>query len=80
MIEDSKLDDTDPHVRDLIDERLRQMSPEEKLGRINRLCAFGRQMMMNNIKAQAPGANQEELKRLFAVRVLGQELAERAFP
>ena len=69
--------DTPPAVTAQVYHALSQLSCEERLGRMLRLCEFGRQLMLEGIREQYPQISATELREHFAARLLGQELARK---
>lgn len=71
--------DTSPEMQDLIDPRLRAMSPEEKLLRCCKLSGAVRLLVLAGIKDRYPECTPDELRKRFAAVTLGREFSLRYF-
>ena len=70
------MNDTDDKSQRLLYSLLSTLTPEERLSRMLNLCTFGRQMMLADIKLKYPNADFAQIRKLFAIRVLGKEFVE----
>ena len=71
------MNDTSPEIEKLMFEKIKALTPEERVVRMCHLIESGRELIKANLKAQNPNSSEEELCELFAERVLGEELAEK---
>jgi len=75
----SGLSDTNPKIERLLIERLRQMTPAEKLKSMAQLNRMARSLVISELRSRHPDASAEELRRYLAERILGPELAEKVY-
>ncbi len=71
------LSDTDAPVRAQLISLLRRLTPEERLDRMNNLCAFGIEMMLAGIREQFPTYSKEQVRQELAIRLWGRDFVER---
>ena len=75
----SSLSDTSPEAEELLVELLRQAPAWRKLELMGQLNAMARILVLSQLRVQYPDATEEELHRRLADRLLGPELAARAY-
>lgn len=73
------MDDTSPEQQEEYFERLRRLTPEERVNIVSRLNRGVRRMAMMGLKLRHPEALEEELRARLAVRIYGREIAQRMF-
>ena len=73
------LSDTHPEAEQVLIQLLRQASPGRKLEMMGQLNAMAKTLAFNNLRQQYPDAEEKELQRRLADRILGPELAARAY-
>jgi hypothetical protein len=73
------MNDTSPEQQEEYFERLRRLTPEERLNIVSRLNRGVRRMAMLGLKMRHPEASAEELRVRLAVRIYGREIAQRMF-
>jgi hypothetical protein len=73
------MDDTSPEQQEEYFERLRRLTPEERLNIVSRLNRGVRRMAMMGLKLRHPEASEEELRLRLVVRIYGRKLAQRLF-
>lgn len=71
--------DTHPEIERLRNDLLRQMTPARKMEIMNDLYWFMRGAALAGLRRQYPSASEAELQRRLADRLLGPELAEKAY-
>lgn len=69
--------DTDKNVKTHLYILLRSLTPEERLSRMNNLCAFGMEMMLAGIREQFPNYSPKQTRQELARRLWGNEFVER---
>ncbi|HSH02695.1 MAG TPA: hypothetical protein VLL52_09275 [Anaerolineae bacterium] len=74
-----ELSDTDPKIDAMIVERLRQMPVWRKWQLVADMGQMNRELALSGLRRRYPQATEEELKRLLADRILGEELALKAY-
>ncbi len=75
--EAAKFTDTSPRARARYLERLRAMSPLDRLRRAMELSKQMRDLTMSDVRRQNPGATERDVKVAFVRRVYGDRLADR---
>jgi hypothetical protein len=75
----ANLTDTHPEVERVLTELLRQVPVWRKLQMMGQLNATARRLAMAGLREQFPEATETELRRRLADRLLGPELAEKAY-
>lgn len=73
------LSDTHPKIEQMLIERLRQMSPAQKLKAMVQLNQMARDLAVSDIRSQHPAASEDQVRRYLAERILGHELAEQVY-
>jgi hypothetical protein len=71
--------DTSPAQQERYFERLRQLTPLERLQIVSRLNRGVRRMAMAGIRLRHPNANEDEVRVRLVVRLYGRAAAERLF-
>jgi hypothetical protein len=71
--------DTSPAQQELYFERLRQLTPLERLQIVSRLNRGVRRMAMAGIRLRHPNASDDEVRIRLVVRLYGRAAAERLF-
>lgn len=74
------LTDTTPEAAEVLRERLRRMSPGERLEEGIRLCRFSREMMRAGIRARHPEYGDEDVEMALARMLWGDDLYRAARP
>ena len=72
--------DTEPAQQEAYFERLRLLSPEQRLRIVTRLNRGVRRMALAGLRLRHPGASEEDLRLRLFVRLHGRALAQRVFP
>ena len=67
------LSDTDPATEEFYYQRLRTMSPGEKLRRMSKLSVFARRFVVAEVYAKYPHATAEEFRKRIVARLYGRE-------
>jgi hypothetical protein len=73
------LGDTDPRVMRLLLERLRVLSPAERLAMADAASGDLRTLVLAGIRRDRPDADEAEVRRMFALRTLPRDLYEAVF-
>jgi len=71
--------DTHPKMEALQIQLLRQASPTRKMNMLAQLNASARLLALTGLRAQYPGASENELRRKLAGLLLGEELAKKVY-
>lgn len=71
--------DTVPAQQEAYFERLRKLSPEERLRIVTRLNRGARRMALVGLRMRHPRASEEDLRVRLFVRLHGRALAQRLF-
>jgi len=71
--------DTTPEAEAVYVRLIRAMSPEQKLRRISDLTCTVRALALSGLRHDFPDASEADLHRRLAARVLGPEIARRAY-
>ena len=71
--------DTEPAQQEAYFERLRLLSPEQRLRIVTRLNRGVRRMALAGLRLRHPGASEEDLRLRLFVRLHGRVLAQRVF-
>ena len=71
--------DTSPEMEALIINKMREMSPTEKIKRMCDLCLIARTMIISGIEKRHHGISEEEKKKYFAAIMLGEEFTKRYY-
>jgi hypothetical protein len=69
--------DTSPAQQEAYYQRLRKLTPVERLQIVSRLNRGVRRLAMIGLRMQHPGASEEEVRVRLVVRLYGREFAER---
>ncbi len=72
-------DDTSSEAIQVLLRLNRQMPPWRKLELLGQLNQMARMLALSDIRTKHPTASESQLKRLLADRLLGPELAARAY-
>ena len=72
-------DDTSSEAIQVLLRLNRQMAPWRKLELLGQLNQMARMLALSDIRTKHPTASESQLKRLLADRLLGPELAARAY-
>ena len=73
------MNDTSPAARRRYDELLRQRTPAQRLAIAMSLSRAVRELAVAGIRSARPNASPREVQAELAVRMYGQEVAERLF-
>ncbi len=73
------LSDTSPEAEQILIQLNRQMPPWRKLELMGQLNQMARVLALSDIRTKHPTASESQLKRLLADRLLGPELAAKAY-
>ncbi len=76
---DRYLADIDPRADEVYTAILRGLSAWEKANLIAVMAESGRELLLLNIRKDHPGADEKTILRYLAERMLGPELAKRAY-
>jgi hypothetical protein len=71
--------DTDPRIEKIQIEMFRQVSPARKMRMVAQMNHTLRTFMMAGLKQRNPDASPETLRRMLAVLLLGEELAQKVW-
>jgi hypothetical protein len=74
-----RLTDTSPEARAEWIRLLRQMTPQEKMLRLEDLNRTGREMVRAGLRRRHPDASEEELRRRFIALMLEPDLVLKAY-
>lgn len=72
-------EDTNPEIEQIQIEMLRHASPARKFEMVAQMNNAVRAFMFAGLKRRNPGATSEELQRMFADLLLGEDLAKKVF-
>lgn len=72
--------DTSPEAAEVLRERIRRMTPEQRILEGNRLCMFTRQMMRAGIRMRHPDYDEDQVEMALARLLWGDELFRKAKP
>lgn len=78
-MENLEPDDNDPEARRALFEKVRQMPMWERAARWNELTQARRELILSDLRKQYPQADEQELRKRFAARVLPREIVIRMF-
>jgi hypothetical protein len=67
--------DTTPEIAQIVLEKLRLLTPGERVTKMANLSQAGRDLIRANIRRQNPEASEHKIRELFAIQVLGKDLA-----
>ena len=71
--------DTDPRIEAMLFERLRRLSPVDKVAMIRQACRAAETWKRAGLRHQDPDASEEDLRIRAGVLRLGPELVSRVF-
>ena len=71
--------DTDPKAYDVMMQRLREMTPEQRFAQAMALTKTVRELAWEGVRKRPPNASEDEIRRRFAIITLGKELAEKVY-
>lgn len=74
------MDDTCEHVAEILRERLRRMTPAERVDEGVRASRFAREVMRAGIRMRHPGYGAAEVEEALARLLWGDELYRKAKP
>lgn len=72
--------DTSPEAAEILRERLRRMTPAQRVEEGVRLCKLARQVMRAGIRMRHPDYDQEHVEMALARLLWGDELYRKARP
>lgn len=75
----STLNDTDAAAREVLVERWRSMSTEERLAQVAQICEDVERLALIGIDQASPGLTERELRHELARRRYGAALADAAY-
>lgn len=71
--------DTTPEMEKLYLSLLKQASPAKKMEMLTQLNAAANELAMCGLRKRHPDASQEQLKRMLAALLLGEDLAKKVY-
>lgn len=71
--------DTTPEMEKLYLNLLRQSSPAKKMEMLTQLNSAANELAMCGLRKRHPDASQEQLKRMLASLLLGEDLAKKVY-
>ncbi|KIG17826.1 hypothetical protein DB30_02593 [Enhygromyxa salina] len=72
--------DTSPEAAEILRERLRRMTPSQRIEEGARLCKFTRHMMRAGIRSRHPDYAEEQVEMALARLMWGDDLYRKARP
>lgn len=72
--------DTPPEVAEILRERLRRMTPAERVEEGAKLCKFSREMMRAGIRHRHPDYDHEQVELALARLLWGDDLWQKVYP
>jgi hypothetical protein len=72
--------DTSPEAAEILRERMRRMTPSQRIEEGARLCKFARQMMRAGIRMRHPAYVEEQVEMALARLLWGDDLYRKARP
>jgi hypothetical protein len=72
--------DTSPEAAEILRERMRRMTPSQRIEEGARLCKFARQMMRAGIRMRHPDYEEDQVEMALARLLWGDDLYRKARP